>query len=59
MLLASFMRDGWRVKLRLVPGDEKRFLAQLSADARGSSTPFFLSGHAVEVFSESRGRVKC
>lgn len=44
------------MKLRLAPGDENRFLAQLSTDERGSSTPLFLDGQSdVEFFrSETR-----
>lgn len=37
MLLASLMREGCRVKVRLLPGEEKRFFAQLSIEARDSS----------------------
>lgn len=46
MLLASFMSDGCRVKLRLVPGEENSFLAQFSLVARGSSTALCLDGHS-------------
>lgn len=42
MLLASLMREGCRVKPRLVPGDEKSFLAQLSTDARESRRVFLV-----------------
>lgn len=57
MLLASFMREGCRVKLRLAPGDENRFLAQLSTDARDSSTLFFLDGNSDVDLSKSETRV--
>lgn len=58
MLFASFMREGCRVKPRLPPGDEKRFLAQFSTDARDSSTVFFfLDGHSEVGFSKSETRV--
>lgn len=42
IFLASFMREGCRVKLRLVAVDEKRFLAQFSTEAQGWNTLFFL-----------------
>lgn len=55
MLLASFMREGCRVKLRLPPGDENRFLAQLSTEARDSRTVFFLGWHSdVVLFTSGR-----
>ncbi|TNN58955.1 hypothetical protein EYF80_030868 [Liparis tanakae] len=46
MLLASLMREGWRVKPRLAPGDENSFLAQLSTDARDSRTLFLAATHS-------------
>lgn len=57
MLLANFMREGCRVKLRLLPGDENRFLAQLSIVARDSSTLFFLEEHSDAVFCKSEIRI--
>lgn len=50
MLLASFMREGCRVKLRLAPVDENRFLAQLSIDERDSKTLLFLGEHSEAEF---------
>lgn len=57
MLLASFIREGCRVKRRFAPGDENRFLAQFSTEERDSRTPLLLDGHStVEFFkSETRG----
>lgn len=46
MRLASFMSDGCRVKLCLVPGEENSFLAQFSLLERGSSTALFWGGHS-------------
>lgn len=56
MLLASFMREGCRVKLRFAPGDENRFLAQFITFERDSSTVLFVGGRSVvELFrSETR-----
>ena len=59
MLLASFMREGCRVKLRLAPGDEKRFLAQFSTDERDSRMPLFLDWHLDVESSRSETQMKC
>lgn len=54
MLFASLMREGCRVKLRLVPGDEKSFLAQLSRDALDSRTFVLLDEHSEVDLSRSK-----
>lgn len=41
------------MNLRLPPGEEKRFLAQLSTEAQDSSTLFFLEGHLNEESATS------
>lgn len=56
MLFASFMREGCRVKLRLAPADENRFLAQLSIDERDSSTLLFLVKNSEAEFFKSETR---
>ncbi len=56
MLLASFMSEGCRVKLRFAPGDENRFLAQFSTEERDASALFVLGGHSDLDFSESETR---
>lgn len=58
MLLAIFMSEGCRVKLRLAPGDENSFLAQFSKLARGSSITLFLGGHWDEECWSSEIKIK-
>lgn len=42
------------MKLRLAPGDEKRFLAQLSTEARDSSTLMVADGEPGVEVSKSK-----